>query len=81
VRAAHDLLGWWRHEATVTRGGKCDKLAKILDGDLTTDLFDHLRGFKRSPGLTIEKVRYKNGILYRSRGRHPGINLPRYTSE
>ena len=81
VGAAHDLLGWWSHEATVTRGGKWDKLAKILAGDLTADLFDHMRGFKRSPGPTIEKIRYKDGILYRSRGRQPGINLPRYTSE
>jgi hypothetical protein len=81
VRAAHDLLGWWNHEATVTRGGKWDKLAKILAGDLTADLFDHLRGVKRSPAPTIEKIRYKDGILYRSRGRQPGINLPRDTSE
>jgi hypothetical protein len=82
VRAAHDLLGWWNHEATVTRGKKWDKLAKILAGDLTVDLFEHLREFKRRPGPTIEKIRYKNGIiLYRSRGRQPGINLPRNTSE
>jgi hypothetical protein len=81
VGAAHDLLGWWNHEAMVTRGGKWDKLAKILAGDLTADLYDHLRGLKRSPGPTIEKIRHKDGILYRSRGRQPGINLPRYTSE
>jgi hypothetical protein len=81
VGAAHDLLGWWNHEATATRGGKWDKLAKILAGDLTVDLFEHLREFKRSPGRTIEKIRYKDGILYRSRGRQPGINLPRNTSE
>ena len=81
VGAAHDLLGWWNHEATVTRGGKWDKLAKILAGDLTVDVFEHLREFKRSPGPTIEKIRYKDGILYRSRGRQPGINLPRNTSE
>jgi hypothetical protein len=81
VRAAHDLLRWWNQEATVTRGGKWDKLAKILAGDLTMDVFEHLREFKRSPGPTIEKIRYKNGILYRSRGRQPGINLSRNTSE
>jgi hypothetical protein len=81
VRAAHDLLGWWNQEATVTRGGKWDKLAKILAGDLTVDLFEHLREFKRNPGLTIDKIRYENGILYRSRGRQPGINLPRNRSE
>jgi hypothetical protein len=81
VGAAYDLLGWWNHEAMVTRGGKWDKLAKILAGDVTADLFDHLRGFKRSPGPTIEKIRYEDGTLYRSRGRQPGINLPRYTSE
>jgi hypothetical protein len=81
VGAAHDLLGWWNHEATVTRGGKWDKLAKTLSGDLTVDVFEHLREFKQSPGQTIEKIRYKNGILYRSCGRQPGINLPRNTSE
>jgi len=81
VKVAHNLLGWWNHEATVTRGGKWDKLAKILAGDLTADLFDHLRGFKRSPGPTSEKIRFKDGILYRSSGRQPGFNLPRYTSE
>ena len=81
VKVAHDLLGWWNHEATVTRGGKWDKLAKILAGDQIADLFDHLRAFKRTPGPTIEKIRFKDGILYRSPRRQPGINLPRYTSE
>jgi hypothetical protein len=81
VAAAYNLLAWRNKKASVTRGGKWDKLAKILAGDLTVDLFEHLREFKRSPGRTIEKIRYKDGILYRSRGRQPGINLPRNTSE
>jgi hypothetical protein len=56
VAAAHDLLSWWGHKAVVTRGGKWDQLAKILIGDLTVDLFDHLREFKRRPHPSIEKV-------------------------
>ena len=57
VAAAYDLLHWWGHKAVVTRGGKWAQLAKILTGDLTVDLFDHLREFKRRPSPSIEKVR------------------------
>ena len=69
VAAAYDLLQWWGHKAAVTRGGKWAQLAKILAGDRTVDLFDHLRKFKRSPGPTVEKVRGANSILYRTRRR------------
>jgi hypothetical protein len=81
VVAAHDLLGWRNHEATTTRGGNWEQLAKVLAGDLTVDLFDHLREFKRSPGRISEKIRYKDVTLYRSSGRQPGIKLSRITSE
>jgi hypothetical protein len=76
AKAAYDLLTWRGHDATVTRRGRWEKLAKILAGDLTVDLFDHLRKFKQNPGLSIEKVRLGDGrILYRSRRREPGIKL------
>ena len=64
MAAAHDLLEWRGHKATVTRGGKWAQLAQILTGDLTVDLFDHLREFKRSPGPTVEKVRGAHSIVY-----------------
>jgi hypothetical protein len=69
VAAAFDLLGWWGHKATVTRGGKWAKVAKILAGDKATDLLDHLREFKRNPGPTVEKVRGPDGIVYRKHRR------------
>ena len=69
VAAAYDLLNWWRHRAVVTRGGKWTQLAKILTGDTTVDLFDHLREFKRRPNRSIEKVRGAHAILYRTRRR------------
>jgi hypothetical protein len=64
VAAAYDLLRWWGHKAAATRGGKWEQLAKILVGDRTVDLFDHLRQFKRKPEPPIEKVRGPTGILY-----------------
>ena len=69
VAAAYDLLDWWGHNAAVTRSGKWVRLAKILAGDQTVDLFDHLRDFRRRPGPSIEKVRGENGIIYRLRRR------------
>ena len=69
VAAAYDLLEWWGRKAAVTRGGKWEQLAKILTGDLTVDLFDHLREFKRSPGPTVEKLRGADSIVYRTRRR------------
>jgi hypothetical protein len=69
VAVAHDLLSWWGCKAVVTRGGKWEQLAKILTDDLTVDLFDHLREFKRRPSPSIEKVRGPDGILYLRRGR------------
>jgi hypothetical protein len=66
VEVANHLLDWWSHKASVTRGGKWEKLAKILTGDLTTDLFDHLREFKRRPGPRIEKLRGARSIVYRT---------------
>jgi hypothetical protein len=76
VAAAYDLLTWNGQHTTVTRGGRWEKLAKILAGNLSVDLFEHLRKFKQSPGMIIEKVRLESpGILYRSRRRELGIKL------
>ena len=69
VAAAYDLLGWWGHKATVTHGGKWAQVANILAGDKATDLFDHLREFKRNPGPTVEKVRGPDWIVYRKHRR------------
>lgn len=69
VSMATDLLNWWGHKAPVTRSGKWARLAKILTGDLTIDLFDHLREFKRHPQPSIEKVRGAHSIVYRTRRR------------
>lgn len=69
VAVAYNLLGWWGHKAVVTRGGKWAQLAKVLTGDLTVDLFDHLREFKRRPSRSIEKVRGPDWIVYRRRRR------------
>ena len=70
MAAAYDLLDWRSHNAAVTtRNGKWVRLAKILPGDLTVDLFDHLREFRRRPGPSIEKVRGENAIVYRLRRR------------
>ena len=66
VQVANHLLDWWGPKASVTRGGKWEKLAKILTGDLTIDLFDHLREFKRRPGPRIEKLRGAHSIVYRT---------------
>jgi hypothetical protein len=69
VGAARDLLSWWGYKAVTTRGGKWAELAKILTGDLTVDLFDHLREFKRHPVTSIEKMRGPDWIVYRTRRR------------
>jgi len=69
VAAAHDLLSWWGQKAVVTRGAKWEQLSKILAGDLTVDLFDHLREFKRQPGPSVEKVQGPDWIVYRRRRR------------
>jgi hypothetical protein len=73
VAVAYNLLGWWGHKAVVTRGGKWAQLAKVLTGDLTVDLFDHLREFNRGPHPSIEKVRGADFIVYRTRRRLSGI--------
>jgi hypothetical protein len=69
VAAAYDLLEWWDHKAAITRGGRWERLARILTGDLTVDLFDHLRNYKRRPSPSIEKVRGARSIIYRTRRR------------
>jgi hypothetical protein len=69
VAAAFDLLDWWGQSAAVTRGGKWERLARILTGDLAIDLFDHLRNYKCRPGPSIEKVRGARSIVYRTRRR------------
>ena len=81
AKAAYDLLKWRGHDATAARRGKWEKLSKILAGDLSVHVFDHLRKIKQDPGLTVEKVRLGNNrILYHSRRREPGIKLFRKKS-
>jgi hypothetical protein len=67
VGVASYLLDWWGGKASATRGGEWEKLANILTGDLTIDLFDHLREFKRRPGPRIEKLRGAQSIVYLTR--------------
>jgi hypothetical protein len=82
VAVAHDLLVFWHHRPTVTRHGKWEQLAKVLSGDLSVDLFDHLRNFKRNSRSSAKKTEFANGIiLYRSRGRQPGIKSARIMSD
>ncbi len=45
-------------------------MSKILTGDLSVDLFDHLREFKRRPNASVEKKRVELSvelIVYRKR--------------
>jgi hypothetical protein len=80
--AAYDLLTWRGHNATVTRGGTWEELAQILAGDLTVDLFEHLRKFKQSPGTIVEKVRVDSeNIHYRSARPQPDIKSSRQKSD
>jgi hypothetical protein len=72
VAAAYELLVWSNHEPTVTRGGKWERLARLLAGDLNIDLFEHLREFKGKPGPITEKVRCKDAIGYQFRRPQPG---------
>jgi hypothetical protein len=69
VAAAYDLLRWWGRKAAVTRGGEWAELAKILAGNRTVDLFDHLRAFKRTPGPSVEKAWRARSIVHRTRRR------------
>ena len=79
---AYDLLTWRGHNATVSRGGTWEKLAQILAGDRTVDMFEHLRKFKQSPGTIVEKVRVESeGILYRSARPQPDIKSSRQKSD
>ena len=66
---------WSGHKAVVTRGGKWARLAKILTGELTVDLFDHLREFKRRPHPSVEKVPGADFIVYRARRRFVGHRI------
>jgi hypothetical protein len=75
VAAAHDLLRWWKHEASVTRRGKWAQLAKVLAGDLSVDFFDHLRAFRQKPSPAVEKLRRPHAVIYRLRGRQPDLGL------
>jgi hypothetical protein len=65
VAAAHDLLGWWGHQPTVTRDGKWAQLAQILAGGPAFEPFEHMRTFKRNPSPRVEKVRGNGWIYYR----------------
>jgi outer membrane protein TolC len=67
AEVASYLLDWWGRKASATRGGEWEKLAKILTADLTVDLFDHLREFKRRGGARIEKLRRAHSLVYRTR--------------
>ncbi len=69
VAAAYDVLNWRSQRAMITRNGKWAKLAAILAGDMSVDLFDHMREFRRGPSRSIEKVRGANAILYQTRRR------------
>jgi hypothetical protein len=65
VAAAYALLAWQQQKASVTRGGKWDELAKALAGVQNGDFYDHLRKFKRSARIKIDKKRLPNGeIIY-----------------
>ena len=64
VAIARDLLNWWEHRPRTSRGGNWMRLSQILVGDLSLDLFDHLRELRRRPGPRIEKVRTAEGPLY-----------------
>jgi hypothetical protein len=67
VAAAYHLLAWWGHKIGVTRSGKWARLAKILTGGQTIDLFEHLREFNRRRRPRIEKLRYADSIIYLTR--------------
>jgi hypothetical protein len=68
VAAAYHLLQRWGHAAASTRDGKWAQLAKILAGDNTADLLDHLREFKRGPGPAVGA----DWIVYRTPRRQAG---------
>jgi hypothetical protein len=71
VAAAYTLLTWRQQKTAITRGGKWEKLAKILAGNQNVDLFDHLRKFRKSPSLKIEKFRLDSGTILYLGGRQP----------
>jgi hypothetical protein len=80
--AAYDLLTWRGHNPTVTREGTWEELARILAGDRTVDLFEHLRKFKQNPGPIVEKVRVDGeGIHYRLVRPQPDIKSSRQKSD
>lgn len=73
VDAACDLLARWGHKIVATRGGKADRLSRILTGDLTIDLFDHLRESKRRVGVANEKMRAPDLSASRRHRRDPSV--------
>jgi hypothetical protein len=89
VKAARDLLGWWNHKVTCTRGGEWAQMAAILAGNENLDLFDHMCTLKHSPAPILMKIRdaegsivkiacrptrdAKGAILKTARRRKPGI--------
>jgi hypothetical protein len=82
VAAAYDLLAWRGRNATLSRGGPWEELAQILAGDLSVDLFEHMRKFKQSRPQIVEKVRVDSkAILYRSATPQPGIKSSRKKSD
>jgi hypothetical protein len=63
VRVARDVLGWWNHKVTCTRGGEWAQLSAILAGDQDLDLFDHMCALNHSPAPILMKVRDANGSI------------------
>jgi hypothetical protein len=69
VPAAHSMLGWWGHEASVTRGGKWENLANILAGGRAA-VFEHMRTFKLDPDpLIFYKLKGSNWLAFALRRR------------
>jgi hypothetical protein len=55
VAAAHDLLCWWGHKASATKGGLWEQMAQVL-ADVKTGLHGHLRSFKGSDVPRVKKL-------------------------
>jgi hypothetical protein len=79
VQVAHSMLGWWGHKANVTRGGKWEKLAKVLAGGQAA-VFEHMRIFKQNPEPPIiDKLKSSNLLAFALRPRSkPGTQQSRF---
>jgi hypothetical protein len=75
VAAAHHLLLRWGHKASVTRGGRWERLAKALAGD-DLSVFEHVRAFKNR-----RRSREWTALLYdETLVREPGIASSRFAN-